>query len=112
MLSSPRQTLRQAYHRTLHAGLVYPFQPAVLALQAQHLRIGRDDIEEIARLQSGIKLPPLTPANERGAAEDIGDRVLFPMMMYSCAGSRLNEEETSPHRRLYAGPSMDGSQAL
>ncbi len=63
-------------------------------------------------MQSGVKLTSLAPANERRAAEDIGDRVLLPMMMYSSAGSRLDGEETSPHRRLYAGPSMDGSHAL
>jgi hypothetical protein len=76
------------------------------------VRKPRRDIEEIARLQGGIKLPSVAPANVRRAAEDIGDRVLLSMMMYSGAGSRLDGEETSPHRRLYAGPCTDSGKAL
>jgi hypothetical protein len=65
------------------------------------------DEEEIACVQGGIKLPAVTPPNVRRAAQNIGDRVLLSVVVYSRPGPRFDEEETSPHRGSHAGSWMD-----
>jgi hypothetical protein len=50
------------------------------------------DIKEIPCLQRRIELTSLAPPNVRRSAEDIGDRVLFSMVMDCCTGSRLDKE--------------------
>jgi hypothetical protein len=50
------------------------------------------NIKEIPFLNRCIKLPSLAPSDVRGAAEDVGDRVLLSMVMDSRMGSGFDEE--------------------
>ena len=61
------------------------------------------DKQEVASLRGGVKLTPIAPANVATPAQDVRDRMLLSVVMYSRAGSGLNEEQPSPHRRTDAG---------
>jgi hypothetical protein len=60
------------------------------------VRKPRRNVEKVAGLAKWHQPLPFAPANLRLAAEDIDDRVLLSMVMYSDTGSRLDEEEASP----------------
>ena len=51
------------------------------------------NIGEIARVQGGVELSVLSPANIGRAAEYIRDRVVLTVMVDSRAGSRFNGED-------------------
>ena len=89
---SPEFVRKIHYNRFGSAADYHPLEGDLTGRINLLVRKPRWDIEEIACLQSCVKLTSLAPANERRAAEDIGDRVLLSMMMYPCAGSRLHGE--------------------
>ena len=60
------------------------------------VRKPRRNVEKVAGLAKWHQPLPFAPANLRPTAEDIDDRVLLSMVMYSDTGSRLDEEEASP----------------
>jgi len=72
----------------------------------------RWNIKEIARVEGGIKLSVLPPANVGRAAEHVRDRVLLPVMEDCRAGRGFNEEDTTPDGRVYASPGMNGCETL
>jgi hypothetical protein len=43
-------------------------------------------------MQRGVELPPLAPSNVRRAAKNIGDRVLFSVVMDPGTGSGFDQK--------------------
>src|ERR1700759_5718002 len=72
----------------------------------------RRHIKEIARLQGGIELSLLAPPYVGSAAKHVRDRVLLTVMVDYCAGSRFNQKDATPHRRVDAGLPMNGCETL
>src|SRR5258708_10299934 len=76
------------------------------------VRTPRRNIEKIARVQGGIELSPLAPANIGRAAEHVRDRVLLTVMVDCRTGGRFNTKDAPPHGRIYASPRMHGGETL
>ena len=72
----------------------------------------RRNIEEIARVESGIKLSVLAPPNLGRAAEHVRDRVLLAVMVDCRAGRGFNGEDSTPDGRVYASSEMNGCETL
>jgi hypothetical protein len=68
--------------------------------------------QEVAGLRSCVKLASVAPANVASPAQDIRDRVLLSVMVYSRTCSRLDQEEPSPYWRSDASPWIDCRSAL
>ena len=56
------------------------------------MRKKRRDKEKIPGMQQGVRLPPLAPSNVRRATKNIGDRVLFSMVMDPRTGSWFDQK--------------------
>ena len=74
--------------------------------------VDRRNIEEIARVESGIKLSVLAPPNIGRAAEHVRDRVLLAVMVDCRAGRGFNGEDSTPDGRVYASSEMNGCETL
>src|ERR1700677_4642004 len=71
------------------------------------VRKPRRNVKKISCLQRGVELPLLAPANVRGSAKNIGNRMLLSMVMDCCARLRFDAEQAAPHRRFNARSRMD-----
>src|SRR5258708_16726535 len=72
----------------------------------------RRDIEEVARVQGGIELPPLAPPNIGRAVKHVRDGVLLTVMVDCRAGTGFNTKDATPHGRVYASLRMNGCETL